>query len=101
MFTYDAIKLMKHASDMVPDLFVLNVWLKTDILSPTQRAQVKNPPEKAETTVRPAEHVSIQSACFSESEARVRGESKAKEHGERSLNGPINNAIVEVEPAAI
>ena len=66
---------MKHACDMVPVSVVLKSWLKTDSLSPTQRAQVKDLVEKVWTAVRPAEPPFIQSACFTEREARVYGAS--------------------------
>ena len=99
--TFDAVKLMKAAWDLVPMSVVLKAWLKTDIIAPYQRRKVLDLLDNCGGMVRAAEKAFEQSASRTEVETRERAAEKAKKDGEEWLKVVVDEVMNDAEPSVI
>lgn len=91
--TYDAVRLMKEAWDLVPVSVVLNGWLKTGILAPFQNEMIRQRKEDVGAQVCSAEKA-FESSCFkSERKTRDALSKLAAEQGNDWLANLANERI--------
>lgn len=95
--TYDVIRLMKEAWDLVPDRVVLNAWVKTDILAPLQLKEIVTLRDDIQGRVTVAENAFIQSVSSAGATIREEAQQKAYRAGEawvtNELESVLNEAI--------